>query len=98
MCVSLEVGYSVVGTHHTSLVIEEFREREVDNCSNSSDLQYSTFSFIWLTSRLWLAYEHMSLVSKALFLSFVFKYFKLCCKCRIDKSRILLPPLLDAHL
>ena len=46
MCVSLEVGYSVVGTHHTSLVIEEFREREVDNCSNSSDLQLSTFSFL----------------------------------------------------
>ena len=95
-----QLGDWLLGTHHTSLVIEEFREREVDNCSNSSDLQHSTFSFIWLTSRtrMWLAYEHMSLVSKALFLSFVFKYFKLCCKCRIDKSRILLPPLLDAHL
>ena len=80
-----QLGGWLLGTHHTSLVIEEFREREVDNCSNSSDLQYSTFSFIWLTSSLWLAYEHMSLVSKALFLSFVFKYFKLCCKCRIDR-------------
>ena len=41
-----QLGGWLLGTHHTSLVIEEFLEREVDNCSNSSDLQLSTFSFI----------------------------------------------------